>query len=91
MPVLNEKKRLEILKEKLEPQGVQLLSFRYDRKCFGNMVLCLGYKGKNYEFVMDRGQIIENKKVFYEVSDGRNDFWEFVKCVENSLFGMEKI
>lgn len=91
MTVLNEKQRLEVLKEKLEPRGVHCLSFRYDRKCFGNMVLCLTYKGKSYSFVLDRGEITENKKVSDTLPGGKNDFWEFVKRVEKSLFGVEEL
>ncbi len=88
-PILDEEKRLELLKDKLEPRSVQILSFHYDKKNFGNMLLCLEYNEKLYEFILDQGEVVENKRSVDAIPSGQNDFWGFLKCVENRLFGTE--
>ena len=63
--------------------GGEIIHFVYDRKYFGNIILVLKKDDKEYEYVVDRGEIYFGNKCFINNSYMREENKEpYQKLIE---------
>lgn len=71
------------------PDKVTLVSFDYNRKVFGNIVVKLEYEGINHTFISDRGDIIHNRKMLcdssYQHLENIDTFQKLLQLIKREL------
>ena len=68
-----------------------IVSFKYYKKIFGNMVLVIDYQGGKHVFVVDRREIYYNDRFLFEFHQEGNDYYKTTKESPNLHFLLKAI
>jgi hypothetical protein len=82
---------LKIIDEMIKRKGAQIISFKYFKKTFGNMVLEINYKNIKHVFVVDRREIYHNGKFLFEFEQEGNNYYQATKESPNLHFLLKTI
>lgn len=87
-----EDKNYNILLSFLEYYKANLVRYEYYQKLFGNYVIEIEFKGKNYTFIADRGEIYLDSVLLcdssYHKAGERDVFAKLLDMVKQELFDM---
>lgn len=88
---MNKKEMLNRISDFLQRKNVQMISFEYYRRIFGNVVLVVEYRNEKHEFVVDRREIYHNDKFIFEFHQEGNDYYRKYKESPNLHFLLKAV
>lgn len=88
---MRKKEMLVKINELLLKKGAHVISFKYYKKVFGNMVLVIDFQNKEHVFVVDRREIYYNGKFLFDFHQEGNDYYRITKEFPNLNFLLKAI
>ena len=83
------KNEMSLAIEKILPTGFTLISFEYDKKHFGNMIVKIKSPNMAYTFITDRSEIYCNGKMIcdssYRYFEKEDAFPKLLSIIQNEL------
>ena len=83
------KNEMSMAVEKILPIGFTLISFEYDKKHFGNMIVRIKSPNTVYTFITDRGEIYCDGKMIcdssYRYLEKEDTFPKLLSIMQNQL------